>query len=259
MKNVVKLSERDLRKIVSKVLNEQPKKEMDPYISTPGRGDYLNRTAGSEGEMLGVEKILQGKKLDGSMFLNGVDKIDKNSSAYKAGLSDLKKLYSILKSKSISGFDVTVQGGASAVGSSGGYDNDGLAKRRANNFIRAVREDLPADLPIRFSVTSTVGKATKQNSPEANAEQFVKLSYPDKTAIKRAPVQLGRDNTAGRYSDPNFQPKNKPVGGDRPYMILKVYYNEGTKQGVLNKLYGATRDERTVTTDITDKAKKLGL
>ena len=62
MRNVVKLSERDLRKIVSKVLSEQQKKEMDPYISTPGRGDYLNRTAGSEGEMLGVEILTLGSE-----------------------------------------------------------------------------------------------------------------------------------------------------------------------------------------------------
>lgn len=253
MKKVVKLNESDIIRLVKKVLNEQPR-EMDPLVPMPNVGDRLNRTAGSKGSVE-YNTVLDGKKLDGSLFGNAIDKIDKTSDVYLSALNDFKKLASDVKNKNLGTVNINIEGGASAVGSAQGYDNNKLAQRRAQNFINAIKADIP-NAPFMFKISSKVGKATVKNSPEAKAEQYVKITIPGVTQTNYRQGQIGRDNTAIRYGQP-IPPKG--VNQDRPYMVLKVYYNEGTKEDVIKKLYGATRAERTVTFDVTDKAKDCNL
>jgi hypothetical protein len=256
MKKVIKLNESDLIRLVNQVLNEQSR-EMDPYTPMPGVGDRLNRTAGNKGSVE-YQKILDGRKLDGSLFLNGIDKIDKSSQAYVKALNDFKKLANEVKGKNLGSLTIDIEGGASAVGSAQGYNNKALAQRRATNFINAIKQDIP-NSPFIFNTTSKVGKATVKNSPEANAEQYVKISFSDIVQPSYKQGQIGRDNTAIRYGQPIPKKGVTPTDEERPYMVLKVYYNEGSKKSVLNKFYGATRSERTVTIDVTDQAKDCGL
>ena len=253
MKKVVKLNESDIIRLVKKVINEQPR-EMDPLVAMPNTGDRLNRTQGSKGSIENTN-VLNGKKLDGSLFGNAIDKIDKTSKTYLSALNDFKKLASEVNNKNLGPITVNIEGGASAVGSAQGYDNNKLAQRRATNFINAIRSDIP-NAPFMFNISSKVGKATTKNSPEANAEQYVKITIPGVKQTKFTQGQIGRDNTAIRYGQP-IPPKS--IDQDRPYMVLKIYYNQGTKEDVIKKLYGATRAERTVTYDVTDKAKNCNL
>lgn len=258
MKKVVRLTESELTQLIKRVIMEQPK-EMDPLVPMPDSGNRLNRTAGQKGGVSGISTALDGKKLDGSLFGNAVDKIDKSSIAYTSALNDFKKLSNDIKNKGLGNVTVNIEGGASAVGGAQGYDNNKLAQKRAENFINAIRADIP-DAPIFFKTSTKVGKATTKNSPEANAEQYVKISIPEITKTNFEPTQIGRDNTAIRYGDPIFLPKQgENTEKNRPHMILKVFYNEGTKQDVMKKLYNATRNERTVTFDVTNKAKNCNL
>ena len=255
MEKIVKLNESDIVRLIKKVINEQPK-EMDPLVAMPNTGDRLNRTQGSKGDV-GIVNVLNGKKLDGSLFGNAIDKIDKTSAAYTSALNDFKKLAGEAKNKNLGTITVNIEGGASAVGNAQGYDNNKLAQRRATNFINAIKTDIP-NAPFLFNISTKVGKATKRNSPEANAEQYVKISIPNVEKINYKLGQIGRDNTAIRYGQP-IQTKSIDIEKNRPYMILKIYYNEGTKEDVINKLYAATRTERTVTTDVTNNAKNCNL
>jgi hypothetical protein len=111
--------------------------------------------------------------LGAGLFLNGVDKIDTSSVEYQNGVKRIEQV----SEKNGGSLDVTVTGGASAVGSPS-YDNEGLAKRRAQNFIDSVKDKFPN---VKFNITTKVGKATVKNSPEANAEQFVKLNFSEPT------------------------------------------------------------------------------
>ena len=123
-------------------------------------------------------------KIDGSLFKNGVDSIDTENQQYKTVVEKLKKLPS--------GTAVTIIGGASAVGSGSGYDNKSLAARRASNFVASLKQ-MGLDTSS-YRVQTQLGVATQKNSPQANAEQFVKIqtkgkdvnvSAIDNTAVKQ--------------------------------------------------------------------------
>jgi hypothetical protein len=105
----------------------------------------------------------------------GSDVVDTSTPEYGELLSQLKM---IVKSSEIPGpIDVTVEGGASKVGSRG-FDNTALAKSRANKLITQLTKDIPnIGKKIKFSVKATVGDATKLNSPEAYKEQYVKVFF----------------------------------------------------------------------------------
>jgi len=142
--------------------------------------------------------------LGAGLFLNGVDKIDKSSQEYQTGL---KKIEGVSKQKS-GNFEVTVVGGASAVGSPS-YDNEGLARRRAQNFINSVQGNFPN---VKFTISTKVGKATTKNSPEANAEQFVKLNFIDSSL--KSNISPAIDNTAAVFQ--NIKPIVKKVKAPNP-------------------------------------------
>ena len=252
MKKIVRLMEEDLVRIINQVISEQ--REMDPLTPLTTSGNRLNRTQGQTGGATEITTELDGRKLDGGVFGNGLDRIDKNSNIYISALNGFKKLATDIKNKGLNNVTVNVEGGASAVGSAQGYDNKKLAEKRAQNFVKAILQDIPG-APILFNITSKVGTATKRNSPEANAEQYVKITVPEVRKTNYSLSQGGRDNTAIRYGKPLAPNRNE----DRPYMILKVFYNEGTQKTVLEKMYGATRGERAVFVDVTKDGKACNL
>ena len=130
-----------------------------------------------------ISKVEQGftTKLDASIFKNGVDSIDINNPQFVNVFGKLKQLSPKL--------NVTIEGGASAVGSSNGFDNKSLALRRATNFVNALK-NAGVDTS-KYKISSKVGVTTQKNSPQAQSEQYVKV-------ITSSPnvMQSAIDNTA---------------------------------------------------------------
>ena len=89
-----------------------------------------------------------------------------------------------------------VNGGASKVGSSSGYDNEALAKRRRDNLINFIKKKIQ-DSRLKITPgTTEVGDATVKNSPEANEEQFVSVNITTSGKMN-VPLDLGfQDNTS---------------------------------------------------------------
>jgi len=169
MARITRLTESDLNRLVRRVINEQPKPPFDKPNYFGGERDGLG-APGPGG--IDVRTKSQTIKMDGSLFKNGEDKIDTNSTEFKKGMTAISNatLDSAMGGTPIS---IKIIGGASAVGQSRGYDNKGLAQRRANNFYDIVKNIFPN---VKFTVGQpVVGTATEKNSSAANAEQFVKL------------------------------------------------------------------------------------
>jgi len=150
------------------------------------------------------------------LFETGKDWINKNSQEFKNAIGALVNLPQ--------GTTIKVTGGASAVGSSRGYDNKALALRRANNMIAALKGTGKVN-QLTFVPEGVVGKNTQYNSPGAKAEQFVKLTREQKTnvAISRPAIDnthLGNPNRT--YQDVLKYPE---------YTLPKVNPNQGTLTG----------------------------
>jgi len=175
--------------------------------------------------------------LDGSLFKLGKDQIDTNNSQFKKAVDLLKPLGTPI---------ITIQGGASAVGNDKGFDNMGLAKRRAENFVRALKA---AGVDTSLYVTKFgVGTATVPNSPEANAEQFVKIIY---TKGPRGQYIGAIDNATVKKQ---IIPINKvvpPVEVGRDFVILKVFYDKDTKDKVMSSVVNSTKSLKAVVRDVT--------
>jgi hypothetical protein len=177
-------------KLEGRLINEQPTTKFDPLY----KPTYVGGTEGKRGPGPGgVEEKTKSYtvKMDGSLFKNGEDKIDTNSDAFKKGLTAISNA---VAQSAMGGNPASIQiiGGASAVGQKQGYDNKGLAQRRANNFEAIVKTRFPN---VNFTTGQpVVGTATEKNSSEANAEQFVKLVVSgSKTDLNMIP---SRDKTA---------------------------------------------------------------
>jgi hypothetical protein len=170
----------------------------------------------------------------------GKDQIDTNNPQFKKAVDLLKPLGTPI---------ITIQGGASAVGNDKGFDNMGLAKRRAENFVRALKA---AGVDTSLYVTKFgVGTATVPNSPEANAEQFVKIIY---TKGPRGQYIGAIDNATIKKP---IIPINKvvpPVPQDqsgRDFLILKVFYDKDTKDKVMSSVVNSTKSLKAVVRDVT--------
>jgi len=179
MKKVIKLHESDIERLVKKIIKEQTAKEKfdiynTKYGSSIGPGKYTPPT------------ITPSFTMDASLFKNGIDKIDTNSQAFNDGK---QKIADTIK-KLGGNITIKVEGGASAVGSKEGYDNESLARRRSQNFINAIQKAFPE---TKFVVSANVGKSTVKNSPEAEKEQYVKLFFPG--SMKGGSQMPAVDNT----------------------------------------------------------------
>lgn len=116
-------------------------------------------------------------------FQTGKSEILKNSDEFKNISGEIKKCPA--------GATITVEGGASAVGSPG-FDNYALAQRRAQNMIKALVEINPN---LRYQEgTHKVGKSTVKDSEDAKKEQYIMVQFtkPSGEAKSRGAV----DNTS---------------------------------------------------------------
>jgi hypothetical protein len=147
----------------------------------------------------------------------GSDEVDVNTPEYKNLVTKLKSL--LIDPTFQSGTPLTVLGGASDVGTSSGYDNKALAKRRADKFIAKLKFDIPG-VEKKFKLNSlgvvgkplVAGKETKKDSPKAYADQFVNVSFTEpSTAIQKASYEV--DNMVG-YNAKIYPPIKKDGGED---------------------------------------------
>lgn len=185
--------------------------------------EFENYTSGLNEDNIGTAYTRQGGYkftpgseivLDGNLFKLGIDKVDTTSDQFKKAINALK---------SIGAGTVEIEGGASAVGSDTGYDNEALALRRANNFIKAARQE---GVTATMLAKSKVGKATVANSPEANSEQYVKIKYKE---APRGYTEIGIDNATvakGPIMAKDL-PKSTSTGSGTEYKILKAVFPKG--------------------------------
>jgi len=218
------------------VLNEQ---EINTKIRVPstGEGSQGYRRPGTEdSDWVSVTKT---QTLPSGLFLNGVDKIDTNSSEYKSALSRIQTVLNMSKDS----VPITITGGASKVGQLSGYNNKDLADRRASNFIVALQNSLGNSFSrLKITKNGVVGNSDKKNSPEANKEQFVQISYPEKQDILRINTTTAVDNTdvatTIKGGDMRFK-KTNPVPAGNQFMIVKLWYS-GDKNEFKNKILKGT-------------------
>lgn len=189
-KNIV-VSESQLKNVIDSVISEKssitPKNVEEQRVrrnnsSTNNGGTTVKSpiknspvSIGSEGPGRKVTvTVAKPTTLTAGLFANGVNTIDVNSNEYKQAISAIQQA---IKGATTAGgqLTVTVEGGASAVGSATGYDNKKLATSRAQNFITNIQ---PQFKNVKFVLgTPKVGVNTVKNSSGAQAEQYVKLSY----------------------------------------------------------------------------------
>lgn len=177
-----------MKKII--VSESQVKRLIDSNINEQIKGGVT--TGGPERFETSI--INRPVQMGSNLFKIGSDKINTNSAEFKKALSILR---------TAPGAVVEIQGGASAVGSDRGYDNKALAERRAQNFITALKNS-GVDTSGYQVLGGVVGKATKANSPEANAEQFVRFTIKPTPGLK-IDQKIAIDNTAVAM-------KNLPIG-----------------------------------------------
>ena len=178
MKTIIKLSESQLKNVINNLVKEQK--------VTPDDTNRWSSIGPGPGKMREVT-IQRPVTLDGSLFANGVDVIDTNGTQFKKGVNLIRTASSINPK-----LTVTVTGGASSVGGAR-YDNKSLAKRRSTNFIKAIKPFFKNVTFIEGNPVVSVRK-TQKNSPQANAEQFVKLSFTETSKIMNQDSPI--DNTA---------------------------------------------------------------
>jgi outer membrane protein OmpA-like peptidoglycan-associated protein len=147
-------------------------------------------------------------KLGDNLFKLGGSEINTNADIFK----------NIVKAIKNSGNgDIDLQGGASSVGGKN-YDNLSLAKKRAENFKKALES-----VGITNNITISQGVVTPNtdipNSPEANNAQFVKVTMKG-LKIKPGGILPAIDNTA--VLNPKFPPNLKTK--DKDNLNLAKHY-----------------------------------
>ena len=126
-----------------------------------------------------------------STFSNGVDIINKNDPKIKEILLTISDLLKVTKGN----VKVIVNGGASAVGSSSGYNNKSLATRRRDNLIKLIKDNSQSLRLIITPGATVVGKSTVKDSAASTKEQYVSASISgDKTMNIPIKAEKG-DNT----------------------------------------------------------------
>jgi hypothetical protein len=209
----------------------------------PGSLD-LGRMPASEQTKWFKRIVNNGILMDANMFRNGVDKVDTNGEIFKKSVDALKLVLS--KSNPNTKIKINVTGGASAVGSTS-YNNEALADRRANNYISELKRSLGKDFTkLEINKETKVGEATVKNSPEANAEQFVKIKFDDpKEIIDFSYSQKSAiDNTATGErikTMGDLKPIKPAPGVEYNQMILTIRYPKGNHDDVYLEVYNALK------------------
>jgi hypothetical protein len=157
----------------------------------------------------GIPMTIPIKSSGKNTFSNGIDKINPNDPKIKEITELIKNLLATNTGK----IDVTVNGGASAVGKSQGYDNTALATRRRDNLINYLRQNFNSKSLNLIPGTVNVGKATIKDSDAAMKEQYVSVEV---SAPQKLNVQIKGEVGDNTSRDRTIYPKNSGKGGIDP-------------------------------------------
>jgi hypothetical protein len=143
-------------------------------------------------------------------FANGIDTINP---ANPKIMEIVEIISDFLNGTEQGDINVVVEGGASNVGSSSGYDNTKLAERRRNNLMDFLKKKFPAEFRLKLTLgKAKVGSADKKDSVQAQKEQFVSASISGMKTMNVQIVGVQGDNTNVYKPDlnlfPKFDPKN---------------------------------------------------
>ena len=148
-------------------------------------------------------------------FANGIDTIN----AANPKIMEMVQIISDFLNGTEQGeINVVVEGGASNVGSSSGYDNTKLAERRRNNLMDFLKKTFPSEFRLKLSLgKAKVGTADKKDSVQAQKEQFVSATISGTKTMNVPIVGVVGDNTNTYINNdlfPKFNPKNPFVKED---------------------------------------------
>jgi outer membrane protein OmpA-like peptidoglycan-associated protein len=170
-----------------------------------------------------VTLIDKPQTLRGDLFKTGSSEINKDSNEFKNAVK-------VISSASKEGYPIEIIGGASSVGSNKGYDNKALATRRAQNFIKALKE---TGINGNFKISnSVVGNATERDSAEALQQQFVR--YIVREMGVKINQEIAIDNTATKIREPKMAvkiPQDKVMASPdkKGYFDLRVTHSADKK------------------------------
>ena len=145
----------------------------------------------------------------GDNFKNGISKINGNSPGIRNIINAILVAigWTTMTSKPTNKIKITVNGGASAVGNSTGFDNKKLAETRRDNLIAYIKSTLEDYLDY-INITAgaaVVGVADKLNSKDAEVEQYVSVTFKksinisvtgeigDNTNVAKSPIYRNYD------------------------------------------------------------------
>ena len=204
-------------------MKKQTEEELRRIIETVMSKNRINEAlGGSSADMSSIDK-LKSKYPNGfkmmtvtasgsATFANGIDTVDDNNPQIKniinnilaaCGYASYGDGRDIGCSRKIS---VTIDGGASAVGSESGFDNKSLAERRRDNLINLLKKvnlipkEVSKGMIKIIKGNAIIGTATVKNSPQAQKEQFVRAKITSESNIPVKGVEGDNTNVAiGKY------------------------------------------------------------
>ena len=140
----------------------------------------------------GIEIPKEVKATGSGNFSIGVDSLDPESKKFM----DIVEIINDLLQNSKGEVKVKVSAGASGVGQ-GRYDNQGLAERRRDNTIEALKKYpfIDSKRIVFIPGKATVGKTTVKGSPEAEKEQFVMVEISGTGSLNVPVTGVQGDNT----------------------------------------------------------------
>jgi hypothetical protein len=162
-----------------------------------------------------VEEWKKGGKIQlrGSLFPTGSDKINKQSPEYKTALEALKLINFTSP--------VVVEASSSWFGTEKGYDNVALAKRRRNNFIKAMKEDgVKQDLKEGSAVVGP--RRTGNDTKNYPLDQSINL-YVEGADVPVLKSTSSVDNT-GTGIDPRIAKEKMVVIEPKEKLVARTFY-----------------------------------
>lgn len=140
----------------------------------------------------GIEIPKEIKATGSGNFSVGVDSLDPESKKFM----DIVEIINDLLQNSKGEVKVKVSAGASGVGQ-GRYDNQGLAERRRDKTIEALKKYpfIDSKRIVFIPGKATVGKSTVKGSPEAEKEQFVTVEISGTGSLNVPVTGVQGDNT----------------------------------------------------------------
>jgi hypothetical protein len=191
--------------------------------------------------------VEQPYSLGKNLFATGKSEINKNSPEYKTALAAIKRIPT--------GNTLLVSGRASLVGVGKGNwteeKNKELAKKRAENFVKALKDDGVTSINYKIDYAqSTDTRSAKAGSEEARNEQSVVLIRYEKTPSQKQII--AQDNTWVA------KPLMPVSGGKKEYFVLLFEYdaeeskrNPSYSNELIKKLARVAKDDRATTKNIT--------